>query len=74
MTLLLLRVSGVLQIEPSVLGTVTAQKTHREESFMGCSSIAPSFSILSMASQTLVLRWYGTDPGGMATGFIELSV
>ena len=29
---------------------------------------------LSMASETLSLRWYGTDLGGTAIGFIELSV
>ena len=41
---------------------------------MRCSSITPSFSILSMASETLALRWYGTDLGGTATGFIDLLV
>ena len=40
---------------------------------MGCSSITPSLSI-SIASETLAFRWYGTDLGGTATGFIELSV
>ena len=41
---------------------------------MGCSSVTRSFSILSMASETLALKWYGTDLGGTATGFIQLSV
>ena len=31
----------------------------------------PSFSILSMASETLALRWYGTDMSGTTTGFID---
>ena len=53
---------------------MTAQETHGEGPFMGCSSITPSFSVLSMASETLALRWYGTDLGGAAAGFIELSV
>ena len=50
------------------------QETHGEGSFMGCSSITPSFSKLSMSSETLALRLYGTDLGGTEAGFTELSV
>ena len=69
-----LQASRVIWIEPSVLGTITVQETHGEGSFMGCSSITPSFSILSMSSETLALRLYGTDLGGTEAGFTELSV
>ena len=74
MALFTVRTSRVIRIELSVSGIITAQETHGEGLVMGCSSITSSLSILSMASETPALRWYGTDLGGTATDLIEFLV
>ena len=71
MALFPLWASRVIRIEPLIFGTITEQETHGKGLLMGYSSNTPSFSILLMASETLALRWYGTDMSGTTTGFID---
>ena len=51
-----LQASKVIKQEPTPFGTTTAQDTHGAGSLLGCSSLTPSFIILSIESATLAQR------------------